>query len=61
MEGSLTATPRPISAVRAASMSSTTRYTLRAEPGAAGVRSVPNWMEQSEPGGVNWSKRTRQW
>jgi len=27
------------------------------EPGVADVRFVPNWIEQPEPGGVNWIKR----
>jgi len=35
----------------------TTRYTLCAEPGLAGVMFVPNWTEQPEPGGVNWIRR----
>ena len=28
-----------------------------AVPGAADVRFVPNWTEQADPGGVNWTKR----
>jgi hypothetical protein len=28
-----------------------------AEPGAAGVRSTPNWIELPEPVGVNWTRR----
>ena len=28
-----------------------------AEPGAADVTPVPNWIEHSEPGGVSWTMR----
>ncbi|CAM5742576.1 hypothetical protein SHIRM173S_13319 [Streptomyces hirsutus] len=35
-------------------MSETIRYPLP-EPGVADVRSVPNWTEQAEPCGVNWT------
>src|SRR5882724_11591173 len=42
-------------AFRVASMSETIKYVLWAEPGAADVRVLPNWMEHDEPGGVNWN------
>jgi hypothetical protein len=29
----------------------------RAEPGAAEVMLVPNWIGHAEPGGVNWTTR----
>ena len=44
-------------ASRAAWTSDTTRYTLVADPGAADVTFAPNWIEQAEPGGVNWTMR----
>src|SRR5271170_270066 len=44
-----------MSSLRAASMSETARSIARAEPGAAGVRFTPNWIELPEPGGVNWT------
>jgi hypothetical protein len=51
---SLTSTPADTSASRAATMSETIRYPLP-EPGVAEERLVPNWTEQAEPGGVNWT------
>ena len=54
---SLTATPRPSSSSRAASMSETIRYRPWAEPGAAAVTFLPKMTEQPEPGGVNWITR----
>ena len=47
---SLTSTPRPTSSSRAASMSETIRYRPWAEPGAADVMFVPNWIEQPRAG-----------
>ena len=41
----------------AASMSETIRYRPWAEPAGAVVIFVPNWTEQPEPGGVNWTTR----
>ena len=38
-------------------MSETIRYRPWAEPGAADVMFVPNWIEHPEPGGVNWTTR----
>ena len=37
-------------------MSETIKYSL-AEPGAAEVILLPNWTEEPEPGGVNWTTR----
>jgi hypothetical protein len=51
---SLTSTPAATSALRAASISATTRYAI-AEPGAADVSVAPNWTEHLEPCGVNWT------
>ena len=45
-----TATPRPISSLRATSMSVTTRCVPRYEPGAASVRPLPMVSEQADPG-----------
>jgi hypothetical protein len=36
-------------------MSVTIRNSFCADPGAADVRFVPNWIEHAEPGGVNWT------
>jgi hypothetical protein len=36
-------------------MPETIRYRPWAELGAADVIFVPNWIEQPEPGGVNWT------
>jgi hypothetical protein len=41
------------SASRAVWMSSTITYNPRAEPAGASVIFVPNWIDVSEPGGVN--------
>jgi hypothetical protein len=38
-------------------MSETMRSRARTEPGSAGVRLVPNWTEQEDPVGVNWTMR----
>ena len=46
---------RPMRSSWAASMSDTMRNWFWADPGAALVRLVPNWTEQLDPGGVNWS------
>jgi hypothetical protein len=37
-------------------MSETIKYSW-AEPGAAEVILLPNWTEEPEPGGVNWTTR----
>ena len=56
---SLTSTPRPTSSALAASMSVTTRWVPREEPGAASVIPIPNVSEQADPGGVSWTTRNR--
>ncbi len=52
-----TSSPRPVSSVRAASMSSTTSCRPSTEPGGIVVRPVPIAMDAGDPGGVSCTNR----
>ncbi len=52
-----TATPRPSSASRAASMSETTSCRPSIDPGAISLSPLPIALGAAEPGGVSWTKR----
>lgn len=57
---SLTFTPRPVNASRAASMSVTTRCMPRTDPaGTSSLMPMPKATEHADPGGANCT--TRNW